>query len=104
LAHDQPLTIIPLKPRAPPPLSYAFLQISSKAALVNRISTFEYSKSALYCDNRDPLTPVKIRRKSGIVKGARVVIEGSRAMNSGINLNELRRQGVDLKRTQLTRT
>ena len=55
---------------------------------MNRISTFEYSKRALYCDKREPLTPVKILRKSGIVSGARDVIDGRREMNSGIKLGE----------------
>ena len=81
--------MIPLNPRAPPPRSCALRQISSKAALVKRNSTFElFWNRALYCDKRDPLTSVNIRRKSGIVKGARDVIDGRREMNSGMKLEQ----------------
>jgi len=79
--------MIPLNPLAPPPLSDAFLQISLSAGVVNRISTPEYPKSAVYCEMSDPLTSVRIRRRSGTVRGARVVIDGRRDMNSGIKLN-----------------
>jgi hypothetical protein len=41
----------------------------------------------MYCETREPLTSVKIRRRSGIVRGASVVIDGRREMNSGINLS-----------------
>jgi hypothetical protein len=80
------LTMIPLNPLAPPPLSAAFLQISLSAAVVNRISTPEYPTSAVYCEKSDPRTSVKIRRRSGTVNGERVVIDGRRDMNSGIKL------------------
>lgn len=78
--------MMPLSPRAPPPLSKALWQIASSAALVNRISTFEYPKSAWYCDMSEPLTSVRIRRRSGMVRGERVVMDGRRPMNSGIKL------------------
>jgi hypothetical protein len=80
------LTIIPLKPRAPPPRSCAFLQISSNAELVKRILTPEYSNNAWYCETSEPLTSVKILRRSVTVRGASVVIDGSRDINSGIKL------------------
>lgn len=79
------LTMIPLSPLAPPPLSAALKQISSKALLLNLISTFEYPKSAVYCDKSDPLTSVRTFRKSWGVSGDSVAKEGSREMNSGMN-------------------
>ena len=85
------LTIIPLNPLAPPPLSAAFLQISLSAAVVNRISTPEYPKSAVYCEMSDPRTSVRILRRSGTVSGERVVIDGRRDMNSGMKLNRNRK-------------
>lgn len=81
------LTMIPLKPLAPPPLSPALRHISSSAPLVNRISTPEYPKSDWYWERREPLTSVNICRRSGIVRGAKVVIEGRRDTNSGMNLS-----------------
>lgn len=81
--------MIPRNPRAPPPRSKAFLHISSSAALVNRISTPEYPNSDMYCDTREPLTSVKMRRRSEIVRGASVVIDGRREINSGINLSRV---------------
>ena len=77
---------MPRKPRAPPPLSDACRHISFKAALVNRISTPEYPNNVVYCEMSDPLTSVNIRRRSGMVSGARVVMLGSRDVNSGMKL------------------
>jgi len=82
-------TIIPLRPLAPPPLSAAFLHISFSADVVNRISTPEYPKSAVYWDIREPRTSVKIRRRSGTVRGDSVVNDGRRDMNSGMKLEVL---------------
>ena len=76
----------PLNPRAPPPLSTAFLQIAHRAALVNLISTPEQAKSAVYCETSEPLTSVSMRRRSAGVRGESVVTEGIREMNSGISL------------------
>ena len=78
--------MIPRNPLAPPPLSAAFLQISSNALDVNLISTPEYSNRARYCVTSDPRTSVKMRRKSEGVKGDSVVIVGRRDTNSGIKL------------------
>ena len=83
-------TIIPLNPRAPPPLSTAFWQISSSAALANLISTPEYPKRAVYCEMSDPRTSVRTRLRSAAESGASVVIEGRRPMNSGMKLWESR--------------
>ena len=80
------LTMIPRSPLAPPPLSAAFRHISSSAAPVNRMSTPEYPKSDWYCDMSEPLTSVKIRRRSETVSGESVVTEGKREINSGMNL------------------
>lgn len=77
--------MIPLRPLAPPPLSAAFLQISSRAPLENLISTPEYPKSAVYCEISEPFTSVNTRRRSSGVRGDSVVIDGRREMNSGIN-------------------
>jgi hypothetical protein len=81
--------MIPRSPRAPPPRSKAFLHISSSAALVNRISTPEYPNNDMYCDTREPLTSVRMRRRSEIVRGVSVVMDGRREMNSGINLSRV---------------
>ena len=83
----------PLNPRAPPPLSTAFLQIAHRAAFVNFISTSEQANSAVYCETSEPLTSVSIRRRSVTVSGERVVTEGIREMNSGISLNALLSDG-----------
>lgn len=40
---------------------------------------------------REPLTSVRIRRRSATVNGASVVIEGRRDMNSGIKLRKVSR-------------
>lgn len=80
--------MIPRKPLAPPPLSAAMRQISSRALPVNRISTPEYPKSDWYCDIREPFTSVRILRRSGTVRGESVVIEGRREINSGIKLSQ----------------
>jgi hypothetical protein len=80
-------TISPLNPRAPPPLSTAVLQTMHRAAFVNLISTPEQAKSAVYCETSEPLTSVRIRRRSAAVRGESVVTEGIRETNSGINLN-----------------
>jgi hypothetical protein len=40
----------------------------------------------LYCETKEPFTSVSIRLRSDIVRGARVVIDGSREINSGIKL------------------
>jgi hypothetical protein len=56
---------------------------------VKRISTPEYPKSAVYCDMREPLTSVKIRRRSGTVRGESVVNDGRRDINSGMKLKVL---------------
>ena len=77
----------PLNPRAPPPLSTAFLQMAHKAAFVNLISTPEQANSAVYCETSEPLTSVSIRRRSVAVRGESVVTEGIREMNSGISLD-----------------
>lgn len=82
-------TMTPRKPRAPPPLSALFLQISRKAALVNRISTPENPKSAVYWLMSDPRTSVRIRRRSEGDSGVSVVIVGSRDINSGMKLIHL---------------
>jgi hypothetical protein len=79
-------TIMPRNPLAPPPRSAAFLHIVHKAALVNLISTPEYPNNAVYCDTSEPLTSVRIRRRSEGVSCDNVVMEGMREMNSGIRL------------------
>lgn len=78
---------MPLRPLAPPPLSAAFRQISSNAAVVNLISMPEYPKRAVYCEMREPLTSVRTRRRSDGVNGDKVVKEGIREMNSGMKLS-----------------
>ena len=80
------LTMMPLRPLAPPPLAYAILHIWSIAADVNRISIPEYPNRAVYCDTRELLTSVRTRRRSDGVNGDKVVIEGILEMNSGMNL------------------
>jgi len=77
----------PLNPRAPPPLSTAFLQMAHRAAFVNLISTPEQANSAVYCETSEPLTSVSIRRRSVAVRGESVVTEGILEMNSGISLD-----------------
>lgn len=89
--------MIPRNPLAPPPLSEALWQISSIAEFVNRISTPEYPNNDWYCDMREPLTSVRIRRRSTIVNGASVVIEGRRDMNSGIKLRKVSPGKVELR-------
>ena len=51
---------------------------------MNRISTLQYPNRDVYCERSDPLTSVRMRRRSGMVSGARAVREGRRLMNSGI--------------------
>ncbi len=85
------LTMIPLRPLAPPPLAYAVLHIWSIAADVKRISMPEYPKRAVYCEMSEPLTSVRTRRRSDGVNGDNVVIEGILEMNSGMNLARKRR-------------
>ena len=79
-------TMIPLRPRAPPPLVYAILHIWSIAADVKRMSMPEYANKAVYCETRELLTSVRTRRRSDGVSGDSVVIEGILEMNSGMNL------------------
>lgn len=79
-------TMIPLSPRAPPPLAYAILHIWSIAGDVNRISMPEYPNNAVYCETRELLTSVRTRRRSDGVSGDSVVIEGILEINSGMNL------------------
>lgn len=80
------LTMIPLNPLAPPPRAAAFLHIWSMAPLVNRISMPEYPNRAVYCDMSEPLTSVSTLRRSDGDSGDRVVMEGTRETNSGMNL------------------
>jgi hypothetical protein len=84
--------MIPLKPRAPPPRSMAFAQTSSSAALVNLISTPMFPNWDWYCEIREPLTSVNIRRRSETVSGASVAMDGMREMNSGMKLGGARDQ------------
>lgn len=79
----------PLNPRAPPPLSTAFLQMAHRAPFVNLISTPEQAKSAVYCETSELFTSVSIRRRSAAVRGESVVTDGIRETNSGISLNIL---------------
>lgn len=53
---------------------------------MNRISTPEYPNSDWYCDIREPLTSVRIRLRSGTVRGDSVVKDGRREINSGMKL------------------
>lgn len=53
---------------------------------MKRSSTPEYPNSAVYCDMSDPLTSVRIRRKSETDNGVSVVNEGKREINSGMKL------------------
>ena len=78
--------MMPLSPLAPPPLSAALWHIWSMAALVNRISMPEYPNRAVYCEMSEPLTSVSTFRRSEGDSGDRVVMDGIRETNSGMNL------------------
>lgn len=96
------ITIIPRKPLAPPPRAKALEQIASIALVVNLMSTPISKNWAVYWPIKDPLTEVRICRRSDCDKGDNEVMDGIRATNSGMNLLTHERN-VNFGQTLVTR-